>query len=573
MSAAGYLDEYQVRIRNRADNADLLVLSSVPAGTNPYIKEPPKGDGTSFNPMTSEMMAGSYTVLVVDAITSGTDRVVTSKLEDVNALLQLGYLKTYIERRKDGGAWTSRAVGYLVLLRLTDAVTWELTVQDALRALDQVPLFSVTSTTTIAAFFAAWPTRGTVLGGPILNGFANGFPSAFDLGGWRMKVRTIPPPSPNPANVPTHYALAPVNVYGPPDFSPTHGHIGDYADAINAGVATLPTQNEQRNAAGTFLTVADAMALTAWRGLMLLIDGVPFAPALGDYFPATGAVRLIDDANPFKFVSTFYTGGLYARLDGQAALTDGATVAVRALTILPTPISPIYVDRHPVDLLSDLCALAGVGFADTNGVKALFGDGLRVALPLTGEMAMGDLLKAAVFNFGIGVVTDGSGNVVPFAMRRFSNALPTKVITDALVVDGSVKLPFEQDVSLAGLQTFTFRHKALAQVGGVITRLDVALGRVVQSNALDGITEHDQVFTELNGDASAMLSGSLDITIPGMVHLSGSSLPIDKAWVYAEAQLLFDRFGRANQQAEFDLARGDGTTDADLATYGEEVLL
>src|ERR1043166_1237573 len=142
MAAAGYLDYYRVRIRNRADSADLLVMTSVPSGTNPYIKEPPKGDGANFNPMTNDQMAASYTVLVVDSITSGTDRVVTSKLEDANGLLQLGSPQTHIGYSRDGASWSTRSVGYLTLLRLIDEITWELTVQGALRALDGVRLFN-----------------------------------------------------------------------------------------------------------------------------------------------------------------------------------------------------------------------------------------------------------------------------------------------------------------------------------------------------------------------------------------------------------------------------------------------
>lgn len=570
--SAGYLLEYQVRIRNRADSADLLVITSVPAGTNPYIKEPPRGDGASFNPQTADQMAGSYTVLVVDAITSGTDRAVTAKLEDVNGLLQLGYLKTYIESRRDGGAWSVATVGYLTLLRLIDATVWELTVQDALRALEGVKLFNPASTRLITDFLADWPTRGVILGGPILNGFVgDGFPRARDLGGWRMKVRAFGPDSFGVYR----YQLTPVNVYGPPDFSPTHGHIADYADGINQGVSTLPNIDE--NGTTGFTTIQDAQRGCAWAGLILLIDGVPFCPILPYYSAATGNIRNVDPNNRYALISAFEfaaSGSIFARLHGQTALTNGATVAVRALTILPTPISPIYVDRHPVDLISDVCALAGIGFTDANGVKALFGDDMREALRITEAWNAYELLKQAAFQLGIGVTKDSTGRVVPFAMRKFSNALPSKTITDSLIVEGSARLPFEQDVGIGGLQQVTFAHKILAQTGGPISFLDRVLGRTVVTDALDGVTERPATFVENNADSGALVSGEETVSLPGMLRVGARvPAPVDGPWVYAFAKEYFDRFGRVPQAMEFDLQRGDATTDADLATLGEEVLV
>jgi hypothetical protein len=47
-----YLIEYRIVVRNKADTADLLDITSVRGGTNPYIKEPPVGDGASVDPLT-----------------------------------------------------------------------------------------------------------------------------------------------------------------------------------------------------------------------------------------------------------------------------------------------------------------------------------------------------------------------------------------------------------------------------------------------------------------------------------------------------------------------------------------
>ncbi|RUV28772.1 hypothetical protein EOD29_34380, partial [Mesorhizobium sp. M1A.T.Ca.IN.004.03.1.1] len=71
---------YRLRIRNGADSSDALVLTSVRGGTNPYIAAPPSGDGQEVDPLTGAMRTGTYTLQVLDPITSGTTRAITSQL-------------------------------------------------------------------------------------------------------------------------------------------------------------------------------------------------------------------------------------------------------------------------------------------------------------------------------------------------------------------------------------------------------------------------------------------------------------------------------------------------------------
>jgi hypothetical protein len=167
MPAPNYLVEFQIVVRNRADSADLLVVNSIRGDASAYIKDPPKGDGAGFDPLTGDSTCASYTGTIVDQITSGTSRVVTSQLEDVNQRLQLGYLKTYIKSRRDGGAYDVLCAGYLTLLRLVDDGYWEFTVQDANRVQGGVELFNAASTTLITDFLTTWPNRGVLFGGPM----------------------------------------------------------------------------------------------------------------------------------------------------------------------------------------------------------------------------------------------------------------------------------------------------------------------------------------------------------------------------------------------------------------------
>ena len=60
--------QYRLRIRTTADDADYLVITSVPGGTNPYIAEPPEGDGATLDPVAGSVSVGAYTVRVIDAV-------------------------------------------------------------------------------------------------------------------------------------------------------------------------------------------------------------------------------------------------------------------------------------------------------------------------------------------------------------------------------------------------------------------------------------------------------------------------------------------------------------------------
>src|SRR5574338_1121439 len=59
---------YRFRIRTGTDEADLFSATSVASQTNPYIAEPPSGDGSTLDPLTGKVSVGAYTVRVIDAV-------------------------------------------------------------------------------------------------------------------------------------------------------------------------------------------------------------------------------------------------------------------------------------------------------------------------------------------------------------------------------------------------------------------------------------------------------------------------------------------------------------------------
>jgi hypothetical protein len=59
---------YRLRIRNAADDADAFVITSDPAGTNPYLTAAPEGDGQELDLLESTTSVGSYTFRFADAV-------------------------------------------------------------------------------------------------------------------------------------------------------------------------------------------------------------------------------------------------------------------------------------------------------------------------------------------------------------------------------------------------------------------------------------------------------------------------------------------------------------------------
>jgi hypothetical protein len=59
---------YQLRLRDPFDTTDVLVVSTVPTDTNPFITQPPEGDGTKIDPLTGRVEVGEYVVRIADEI-------------------------------------------------------------------------------------------------------------------------------------------------------------------------------------------------------------------------------------------------------------------------------------------------------------------------------------------------------------------------------------------------------------------------------------------------------------------------------------------------------------------------
>ena len=132
---------YRLRIRNAADSADALVLTSIAGGTNPYIASPPSGDGQEVDLLTGAVRTGAYVVEVVDVATgtdgTGTIRVLTNQLNDSSASTARPHLlsrRAFVEMSTNGGSsWTAWCAGYISNIRQIDAIRYAVTVSNTRR--------------------------------------------------------------------------------------------------------------------------------------------------------------------------------------------------------------------------------------------------------------------------------------------------------------------------------------------------------------------------------------------------------------------------------------------------------
>src|SRR5690242_2711691 len=148
------LVEYRIRIRNLADTDDELVVSSVRGGTNPYLSSVPAGDGPSLDVNTGRITSGSFGAHLVDPITSGTDRLFTSKLDDAGGRPQLGQRKAFYDFREDGGAWQVLYAGRVSRYGTVSDIEWDIGASDWMQAEHEATVFDARPGESIVDFIA-----------------------------------------------------------------------------------------------------------------------------------------------------------------------------------------------------------------------------------------------------------------------------------------------------------------------------------------------------------------------------------------------------------------------------------
>lgn len=549
--------EYQLRIRdastlaNPDGTADALTLTSVAGGTNPYITDAPEGDGAEFDPITGTVREGAYTVRVIDPITgtdgTGTIRLITNALEDAGYRQQLLSRRCYVEFRQNGGAWQTLTAGYLTSIRLISAIEYEFAIGDSRRIGLNRKIFT--------GGLPATGGRGTLFGGPIINGFLN----VEDRGGWTFRVVNVSS---------RQIACAFVSGYADSHAATTTKVKDAKRQPKDSRVAPMDTQALKYGAATTLPGMTSKRAYPGLR-LKVSVNGVANA---GAHVPVpaalvVGGALLVSDI-PLTlgehFVFQWDTTG------GGAAPAVGDILRVHCFVDAVSEDSPVYLDAHPVDILTALWDDTDTPTANRSpipydaasaaSVKARIGADVRLALRITEPQTLDDFIQRAIFApFGISARWNASGQLELFHTRLKDTGTPALTINTADLRSAD---PVVFDVSEASVVTGV----TIAQE--VYQRAPESAPDAEQPS--DGILMARQRVASQSADTTVYGTKEVTIDIPGMVHLAGSTESDMSALVAATALELFDRFGRGAPSGELELL---ASAAAAAAKLGEEIYM
>lgn len=409
-------------------------------------------------------------------------------------------------------------------------------------------------TESIASFFARWPNRGCLFGGPVTNGLLK----QPDLGGWEMQVTG--------RSAFTIYGsetyLSFQAGYGPADFK-RKKTLDDLQGPVFNVAGDATTGHAIYDSLVSFEQLRDALF---WPGLVIEIIGTGYFEA------STGNIFLglnTKNETQYQFLKNRVGGatGIFIWSSAATLAVSGQSVRVRAFYPEVCEASPIYWTGHPVDLLVKLYQEAGIPVnADTSPgsqidiTKAAVGYDRRLTLRITQTEQLGSFLEGVVLGpFGIGVRPNASGQLEVFPARIFNNAPPSLTITNDDIVQDTTTA-FDLNTSTA-IRKVTIQHTELILANAA----DQQAGLV----ANDGFVSRSVTVERVNGDPGAVGRKEISWTIPGMVHTEDGS-PYLQGTANAAAGEIFDRYGRGLVTGKTTFLRGAA---GDGVVIGQEVLV
>lgn len=602
---------YRLRVRNAEDTADAFSFTSVRGGTNPYIVEPPRGDGQEVDLLTGAVRTGAYQVTVADAVIGtddlGTIRTVTQWLydsdfgallkEDASGLITLengdGILvssdftyarpsllsrRAYIEVGTNGTTFpTVWQIGYLTNVTQVDAITYSFTISDTRRveqtqevftwAKKQAPLPGETDE------IEEFPQRGCIIGGPVIGGFGakvGNTTTAIDSGGWEFQYKQksgdivgfefvaayVPPAYNRVTQIPTDYMNTLLSVmknylYITPavkNINVSIGDLGFWAPLILHRVYSYP--NVQ-------VIITDPTNNDSWRGTIRgwLTPGPVTLPTANNNISTRLFVTL--DAQSLS-------GG-----NPTPAFTLNRVYRVRAVSQRVTPDSPLYFDLHPVDVATKLYKVANIPYktdptapydvGSAEWAKEQLGSTLRLACRITEPQLMADFMEKSLFGpFGFATRTNSSGVKEFFITRRLSPSVPSVTIADADIRGDTPPAVYALDESTA-VTGFKITQRQLSQW--------VQIQNSTEVPPADNIVEQPLPLTFPFGDTTTYSTRWVTYDVPGMVHDEGTfeADPIKFA-EYVGYEMQF-RFTRGAVIAELPVL---GTSSAANLQIGDE---
>ena len=568
---------YRLRIRNAADNADALVITSVRGGTNPYIADVPQGDGQEVDLLTGAVRTGQYNVTVIDAITgsdgTGTLRLVTNQLTDPNGEQQLLSRRAFVEVGSDGITFSDVwMAGYVSSITQSDAITYTISVADARRVEQNATAFawSLNPQDVAKSERLLFPQRGCLIGGPIVGDFG----PTTDSGGV-LTTFTVAETLDNE----TVYALKFVEGVVPGTKDKVRD-FGRYAAAVNQ---YLTPYAENAGAAAFVSSALEPLTLTALLGLrqynfpsliiqITSLDGSQqWTGTLRAFLPqvtlnSVGWIAAVSlGTNPYIYASITAgptTGGSIVPPSSNEPLV------VRVIAREVSDKAPLYFDLHPVVVVTNLYDSVNIPFRADSAVgswqwmRDQLGPQTRLAARITEPTNLGGFLESAIFGpFGFSARTNSAGVREFILTRKIGTTVPTTTIATADVVSESLGEGFALDETTVCTQV-RYEYRILGEPVKNDTTNDPP--------PPDGIVESEHVAVIASGDTTTFSTREVSYNIPGMVHQADSFTPFMSPLILGVEQEIFSRFKRG---APVYQAAVLGTSAAAALQVGDECLI
>lgn len=527
---------YRLRIRNAADSADELAITSVRGGTNPYALKPPQGDGQSFDPLTGEVTTGAYTFQIVDAEVSANNRVLTGVLADANARQQLLSRKAFVETSADGVAWSILVPGYVNAVRLPSAIVGEIQVGQTRRVEMTRMLFRGGS--------ANFDKFTGIMGAAVRGGWG----PIKDQGGWLVRVDAI-----DSTNGVVRMKL--VDGFDPRRDGKRFG--SSFRGHVIREIWSLT--NPHANWKSTPQLVA--AGIKAWfptlayriqnRDGSLKATTIPLSSGSGA-LQSLGVPEFAITGNPFAIFPMLWSPGVGELAVGE--LYDLFLFATEASNE-----NPLHVHAHPVDIVEQIWLESGEAYdaAALPALRELLGADRKLLLRITAPVKQGEFLRRVIFGpFGLATRIDSQGRLVLFSTRIKSSATPAKVIALA-------------DLANANSTIFDLDESTVANRITIKTeRFDLAVTPDTEQAPADGVVITPVTVSVENGDTAVYGDSETVYEIPGTITQGGSAAGVDlEQFATGVAREVFDRYGRGAIAGELNCL---ATVDLVL---GEEVQL
>jgi hypothetical protein len=352
---------FQLRIRNAADSADALVVTSVGGGANPYISAPPSGDGQGFNPRTGATEVGAYTFRVAD--NGAAANAITGFLSDGNGRYDKLGRRAYGAYGTDGVTFPNLLVaGYVTGISYPSAAEGQVTVGEAQRAERTKRAFAQAST--------SFPATTMLGGGPVR--WPSGVNPPVTLpnyGRWTMKRFDTPVGAPTTfLQFVSGYVLN-AEMTGPAVFTGLDNWVlaseGAFPIYMQSRINTLTSTEVP----GSTISASNAV----YRHGNVYADVYSGDTFLGTFHAGTQRSDL------------FMLPGGFFLLEWANADPAGTQYQVYLYTRTVSENSPLHILMHPVAIVTGLIDDAGELWDATSAaaVTASIGADVRVFLRLT----------------------------------------------------------------------------------------------------------------------------------------------------------------------------------------------